>query len=243
MIGIVPSSFEPLRTHGTYPASIVRGICELDPLVYPAALAALPSLCAGCTGPGAQRSRPPDAGPAAAGQAAAGQASAPPRCVLTPDCPWHGGLHLIGVHGIAAVARCPLRRGAAERHDGVPTLVYTVRDRLAAALHVLHGCSDAAAVLLPHDGGSRFEIVDEDPRLRGAGLTPREADVLALLLARVTNEEIAAALTLSQATVRAHCRAVLRKLGASRRRDLWRQFDEVSPLAPISTGHDNRGRR
>jgi len=152
-------------------------------------------------------------------------------------------LRLFGVHGIAAVAQCPVRRRESERPGDGPTLVYTLRDRLAAALHVLHGCADVAAVLLPHQGGARFEIVDEDPRLRGAGLTPREADVLALLLARASNAEIAAALTLSQATVRAHCRAVLRKLGASRRRDLWRQFDEVSPLAPHPTGHDNRVRR
>lgn len=216
--------------------------------MYPAALAALPSLCSACPAPGAQRFRPP-AAPGAAGPAISAPAirapasPAVPGCVLTPGCPWHGGLHLVGVHGIAAVARCPLRQGVAERTGGGPILVYTVRDRLAAALHVLHGCSDVAAVLLPHQGGARFEIVDGDPRLRSAGLTPREADVLALLLARATNDEIAAALTLSRATVRAHCRAVLRKLGASRRGDLWRQFDEVSPLAPHPAGHDNRVRR
>jgi len=47
------------------------------------------------------------------------------------------------------------------------------------------------------------------------------ADVLALLLARRTNDEIAAQLVLSSSTVRAHCRAVLRKLGARDRRHLW----------------------
>jgi DNA-binding NarL/FixJ family response regulator len=51
-------------------------------------------------------------------------------------------------------------------------------------------------------------------------LTPREADVLALLQLGRSNGEIAAALSVSVETVRTHARSVFRKLGVSSRREL-----------------------
>jgi len=107
----------------------------------------------------------------------------------------------------------------------VTTVVYVLRDRLAAELHLLHGCADAVAVLVTHGDEASLELLEDAGSLSRAGLTPREADVLALLLARAANEEIAARLVVSPTTVRAHCRSVLRKLGAARRQDLWRLFD------------------
>jgi DNA-binding CsgD family transcriptional regulator len=149
---------------------------------------------------------------------------------------------LVGVHGLLGVASCPLRRAdragprpcpsaasgrvlpdaAAGRDRALAQAVlYVVRDPLAAELHRVHGCSDVACVFWPDEGGGRFESLGWPGRLDSAGLTPREAEVLALLLARRTNQEIAAYLVLSVSTVRAHCRAVLRKLGARDRRHLW----------------------
>jgi DNA-binding NarL/FixJ family response regulator len=51
-------------------------------------------------------------------------------------------------------------------------------------------------------------------------LTPREADVLALLQEGRSNAEIAAALHVGIETVRTHARSVFRKLGVKTRRDL-----------------------
>jgi len=51
-------------------------------------------------------------------------------------------------------------------------------------------------------------------------LTPREADVLALLQDGRSNGEIAAALSVSVETVRTHARSVFRKLGVRSRREL-----------------------
>jgi DNA-binding CsgD family transcriptional regulator len=70
------------------------------------------------------------------------------------------------------------------------------------------------------------------PALAGAGLSSREIDVLALLLTRRTNCEIAEALGVASTTVRSHCRAVLRKLGATDRRALWRLVAAISPAPP-----------
>jgi DNA-binding CsgD family transcriptional regulator len=139
-----------------------------------------------------------------------------------------GGL-LVGVHGLLNAARCPLLQGSlaaaaagpvAGRPGGV-VIVYVLRDPLAAELHRVHGCAAEVCVFWPATTGGRLEPAAGPGRLRQAGLTPREAQVLALLLLRRTNEEISASLVLSLSTVRAHCRAVLRKLGVRNRRDLW----------------------
>lgn len=51
-------------------------------------------------------------------------------------------------------------------------------------------------------------------------MTPREKDVLVLLLQRYSNHEIAVRLHLAHQTVKNHVSCVLRKLGATNRRDL-----------------------
>ena len=53
----------------------------------------------------------------------------------------------------------------------------------------------------------------------GKPLTPRERDVLRLLVARRTDREIADALFISPRTVNWHVAAILTKLGADTRRD------------------------
>ncbi|MEU5942874.1 response regulator transcription factor [Micromonospora sp. NPDC047548] len=52
-------------------------------------------------------------------------------------------------------------------------------------------------------------------------LTDREREVLALMLDRLTNKQIAAQLTVEVTTVKTHVRSLLRKLDMSSRRDLF----------------------
>ena len=54
-----------------------------------------------------------------------------------------------------------------------------------------------------------------------AGLTRREQEVLALMLARRTNAQIAQELFIGVVTVKTHVRGVLGKLGVARRGDLF----------------------
>lgn len=133
----------------------------------------------------------------------------------------------VGVHGLEGVVSCPLRaipRIAGTRGEPARTVLYVAEDGLAAELHSVHRCADVVCVFRADAAGGRLEEVAWPGRLLASGLTPREADVLALLLVRRTNAEIADRLVVSAATVRSHCRAVLRKLGATDRRDLWRRF-------------------
>lgn len=56
--------------------------------------------------------------------------------------------------------------------------------------------------------------------MQSTNLTPRQSEVLALLLEGHTNKEIARALAISPFTVRAHVAAVMQHFGAKRRQDL-----------------------
>ncbi len=70
-------------------------------------------------------------------------------------------------------------------------------------------------------------------------LTPREADVLALLQEGASNAQIAQSLSIGLETVRTHARNIYRKLGISSRRDLARisrpeTMVTVEPPAPMA---------
>jgi DNA-binding CsgD family transcriptional regulator len=175
------------------------------------------------------------------------------------------GARLVGVHGLDGVVACPLRRRAAvpaawaayvspsnrsalafadtapTAAGALPVLLYVFRDRLAATLHALHRCVAWPLVLVCDERGPRFESLCADDWLLRAGLTPREADVLALLAARRTNDEIAATLVVSPTTVRSHCRAVMRKLEVADRRELWAALGRAAARRPPSAGAPRGG--
>ena len=58
------------------------------------------------------------------------------------------------------------------------------------------------------------------PSLTDAGVSEREAEVLALVSEHLTNQQIAGRLHLSVRTVESHVSSLLRKLGAADRRAL-----------------------
>ena len=88
-------------------------------------------------------------------------------------------------------------------------LVETIRATLAGQRLWLLGAEP---------GRSRTEL---EARAAAAGLTHREQEVLALMLARRTNAQIAQELFIGVVTVKTHVRAVLAKLGVARRGDLF----------------------
>ena len=69
------------------------------------------------------------------------------------------------------------------------------------------------------DAGAAQSLVQAatQPPPPGSDLTPREREVLALLIEGKTNKEIARHLTISQATARLHVSNILSKMGASNR--------------------------
>jgi DNA-binding CsgD family transcriptional regulator/tetratricopeptide (TPR) repeat protein len=91
------------------------------------------------------------------------------------------------------------------------------------ALRILDGLGATRAAEF-HRGELRKRGISRVPRgprrttvANSAGLTPRQADVLALLVDGLSNAEIATRLTLSAKTVDHHVQAVLRKLGVASR--------------------------
>jgi DNA-binding NarL/FixJ family response regulator len=72
---------------------------------------------------------------------------------------------------------------------------------------VQHHVVDAIATLSPSQ-------TDRSPWPLPAGLTPREAEVLALIAAGMSNREIAAHLVVSEGTVKSHVNHLLAKIGA-----------------------------
>jgi DNA-binding NarL/FixJ family response regulator len=72
---------------------------------------------------------------------------------------------------------------------------------------VQHHVVDAIATLSPAPAGGA-------PRPLPAGLTPREAEVLSLIAAGMSNREIAARLVLAEGTIKSHVNHLLAKIGA-----------------------------
>ena len=71
--------------------------------------------------------------------------------------------------------------------------------------------------------GSATESRTEfDSLIEGASLTPREGEILMLVLGRHTNAEVAEQLSLSPNTVKTHVSSILRKLGLESRQEIMR---------------------
>lgn len=85
-------------------------------------------------------------------------------------------------------------------------------DKLAEAIRNAH---HGLSTLDPSATQALVQAAQQSPL--GADLTGREREVLALLVQGKTNREIAADLTISQATVRLHVSNILSKLGAANR--------------------------
>jgi DNA-binding CsgD family transcriptional regulator len=71
-------------------------------------------------------------------------------------------------------------------------------------------------------------------------ITPRQRDVIVLIAAGLSNDEVSARLGISPRTVKAHCDVLRQKLGVSRRRQLpiaYRCLTGDDPLAQSLDPH------
>lgn len=82
---------------------------------------------------------------------------------------------------------------------------------------VMNGLGGAASGVVPLGAAAKPESHQRLPSIDDIGLTPRQAEVLALLLQALPNKLIARQLNLSVETVKDHVAAVLRALGVSSR--------------------------
>jgi len=145
-------------------------------------------------------------------------------------------LELPGLDGVGVLKRLR-ERGASSR-----VIVFTVFDtdeRIIAAVesgaagYLLKGAPRSelfAAIRIVHGGGSLLQPLVASTVLRhvarqergvsetpGVSLTPREQDVLGLLARGKSNKEIAAALGVTERTVKFHVSAIFTKLGVTNR--------------------------
>lgn len=135
--------------------------------------------------------------------------------------------------GLDRIASCP-RLGSAvtactpggEARGAVRCLTvgYVAGAGAVLAGHALHACTDMVVALTVLDGRPAF-CYPSDWALSAVcaplrQLTPREADVLLLIMAGSDTSAVASQLWVSEATVRSHCRSILRKCGAPDRRAL-----------------------
>jgi NarL family two-component system response regulator LiaR len=84
---------------------------------------------------------------------------------------------------------------------------------LAEAIRAAHA---GRSTLAPEAVQALVQAAGHEPAL-GHDLTPRELEVLALMIEGLTNPEIAARLTVSRSTAKAHVSNILSKLDASTR--------------------------
>ena len=168
-------------------------------------------------------------------------------------------LNMPGVQGYSALVH--LRA----QHPQLPVVIVSAREEPQVARRALaHGAAgfipksaDAAtigrALAQVLDGerwmpgaatqGEHVDADEQDVARRLAELTPQQFRVLQMLATGLLNKQIAAALAISEATVKAHMTAILRKLGAGNRTQAVLiagrlALDPENVVAPAETEED-----
>jgi len=104
--------------------------------------------------------------------------------------------------------RCALEAGA----SGYLPKTLGSGDMLAAVKEVLQG-----GIYVPASALAAVPCTDGPQELEGLGLSPRQTEVLSLLVEGVANKGIARELDISEATVKSHISAILYQFGVATR--------------------------
>ena len=72
-------------------------------------------------------------------------------------------------------------------------------------------------------------------------ITDRQRDVIILIAAGCSNDEVSERLGISPRTVKAHCDVLRQKLGVRRRRQLPSAYRQMTGEDPLAQGLDPRG--
>lgn len=72
-------------------------------------------------------------------------------------------------------------------------------------------------------------------------ITDRQRDVIILIAAGCSNDEVSERLGISPRTVKAHCDVLRQKLGVRRRRQLPSAYRSLTGEDPLAQGLDTRG--
>ena len=159
--------------------------------------------------------------------------------------------------GLEGLWLCKLLKASSNNRPRV--LVYTARNSredvasasLVGADSFLHKgapCARICETVNMIRAGERVWLLGpatEEPQtelevlIEGADLTPKEAEVLSLLLRRYTNAEIAEQLSLSYNTVKTHVSSILRKLALNSRQEILRAASSYM----AEKAHSNGGRK
>jgi DNA-binding CsgD family transcriptional regulator len=78
---------------------------------------------------------------------------------------------------------------------------------------------------------------------RTPSITDRQRDVIVLIAAGCSNEEVSERLGISPRTVKAHCDVLRQKLGVRRRRQLPIAYRSLTGEDPLAQSLDPRGSR
>jgi DNA-binding CsgD family transcriptional regulator len=76
---------------------------------------------------------------------------------------------------------------------------------------------------------------------RDTGITDRQREIVALIAAGCSNDEVGARLGISPRTAKAHCDVLRQKLGVKRRRQIPMAFRILTGEDPLSTGYVTLG--
>jgi DNA-binding CsgD family transcriptional regulator len=80
-------------------------------------------------------------------------------------------------------------------------------------------------------------MIDVATVKRPAPITERQREVVALIAAGCSNEEVGVRLGISPRTAKAHCDVLRQKLGVKRRRQIPIAYRLLTGEDPLSTGH------
>ncbi len=157
-----------------------------------------------------------------------------PACVVLDVC-------MPGISGL------DLQGALAERHADLPVVFLTgqgdipmtVRAMKAGAVDFLskpfHPHELLAAVrqaIARHAGARRLGSERADLRRRAESLSPREHEVMALVVTGMLNKQVGRRLGISEKTIKVHRAEVMRKMGAGSLAELVRMTEKLGIPAP-----------